>query len=291
MSDSNKANASPVQSSEQQLKGNVTVTVTKPPAQTKKTVAKTSQELLNEARLTLYVTQENWLRNLLRDKPSKPFVIETLRDNFVETKRFALAESKNLRGLAEMDELYAGFDHLYMVDDMLGDILATMPAQMPAGWEVTSRVRNYLNVATVGVLPAQVPATANHASICAYVLNHFGVASYTNDRAYFIGHIVGYLFICYYFSYLKIQYGVLPMQKNTVKGYDYQVVSIADQVSFIQALDYDTKKTVYRLAVFCAKISLYAIDKVIEKMLIAEVNDFDKNIEIKLLEDMLKYGG
>lgn len=291
MSDSNKANASPVQSSEQQLKGNVTVTVTKPPAQTKKTVAKTSQELLHEARLTLYVTQENWLRNLLRDKPSKPFVIETLRDNFVETKRFALAESKNLRGLAEMDELYAGFDHLYMVDDMLGDILATMPAQMPAGWEVTSRVRNYLNVATVGVLPAQVPATANHASICAYVLNHFGVASYTNDRAYFIGHIVGYLFICYYFSYLKIQYGVLPMQKNTVKGYDYQVVSIADQVSFIQALDYDTKKTVYRLAVFCAKISLYAIDKVIEKMLIAEVNDFDKNIEIKLLEDMLKYGG
>jgi hypothetical protein len=51
---------------------------------------------------------------------------------------------------------------------------------------------------------------------------------------------------------------------------------VAELVRLLQSLDESLKAQVYQLAIYCAQISEYAVDKRIEKMLITEVNSFNK---------------
>jgi hypothetical protein len=75
-----------------------------------------------------------------------------------------------------------------------------------------------------------------------------------------------------------------------VEGYDYASLETPYMVRLLQGLDGYCKKRVYQLAVICARLSVYASDKRIEKMLIAEVNDFDKKLQQQHLEVLLLQG-
>lgn len=292
-SEANEIHISHVSSSDPR---HITVTVTKKTqtAETDTTEKKTTKKVvapkpdsLNDQRLAIYHEQ------LARQKTPKtaPFPIETHRDALIELKRFDTAVALDRRGIEEMDALYTGFDHLYLVDDLIQQIVADLPEHTPYGWEATSRVQNHLNLPTVGALPRTVSELGDNQSIIAYALTHFGVASYTNDRAIFIGNIAGYLLMSYFFAHLKIQYGVTPLRAGTVVGFDYSTPTVASNTQNVANLSLNVKKKIYQLAVFCGQISLYSVDKAIEKMLITEVNDFDKKKEQKLLQNLLRYGG
>lgn len=122
------------------------------------------------------------------------------------------------------------------------------------------------------------------------MLGHFGVSSFTYDRAYYIGHVIGYLFSCYFCAHLSISYGVTALGEDVVEGYDYASLETPYMVRLLQGLDGYCKKRVYQLAVICARLSVYASDKRIEKMLIAEVNDFDKKLQQQHLDVLLLQG-
>lgn len=241
---------------------------------------------IHDLRSHLYKKQ----RQRLANKSTHPFPIETLRDQLIEIKRFAVAQDLDKRGIAEMDALYLGFDHLYVVDDLIQQIMLDLPQHEPCGWEATSSSRNHLNVPTVGALSrSQAPVVDD--SIMCYALTHFGVASYTADRATFIGNIAGYLLMSYYFAYLKIGYGVHSLGQASVKNETYVTPTVESNTKNVQNLPMVVKKKIYQLAVFCGQISLYSVNKAIEKMLIAEVNDFDKQKEQQVLANLLRYGG
>lgn len=258
----------------------------KPQKKAQQTTAKKADSL-NDKRLAIYHAQQARQQSPV----DAPFPIEKCRDNFIELVRFQTAIDLDRRGIQEMDALYTGFDHLYVIDDLIKEIKSNLPTHTDYGWEATSRVRNYLNLPTVGVLPKTIDELEDNRSIMCYVLTHFGVASYTNDRAIYIGNVAGYLLMSYYFAHLKIQYGVTPLREGVVQDFEYTTPTVATNTQCVADLPMVVKKKIYQLAVFCAQVSLYSVDKAIEKMLITEVNDFDKKKEQGILANLLRYGG
>ena len=138
------------------------------------------------------------------------YMVQTLKSQFVEYQQFQMARALDQRGIIDLDKNEMMWQQLHIVDDLIADIIHHMPAQQPVGWQLTSVNRNHLKFPTVGRLRDK-DSVADQASLNSYVLGHFGVMSYTYDRAYFIGHVLGYLFCCYYLAHLSIAYGVTPL--------------------------------------------------------------------------------
>lgn len=248
---------------------------------------KPQPETTDDQRLRFFAQQ----REAYQAFQKQVFPIESLRSQFVELARFRVAQSLDKRGIPEMDALYTGFDHLYVVDDLIKQIRADLPAHQRFGWLINSAGRNHLNLPHANGANQPPDALANHNSITCYALTQFGVASYTNDRSVFLGNIAGYLFASYFCAHLKLGYSVTPLSQGKVKGYTYLTPNVETNTRHVQNLSLVTKKKIYQLAVFCAQVSLFSVNKAIEKMLIADVNDFDKKKEQAILTDLLRYGG
>ncbi|WP_201587794.1 hypothetical protein [Psychrobacter jeotgali] len=243
-------------------------------------------------RLLLYRRQHQRTRLLYQAPASiKPtYLVQSLKFQFAEYQHYILAQQLDKRGLMDTDSLERLWQQLHVVDDIIADIVRHMPAQQPAGWQLTAQDgHNPLRLPTIGKLKHPKPI-ADQASLNSYVLSHFGVSSFTYDRGYYIGHVIGYLFSCYYFAHLSISYGVTALGEQVVDGYDYASLETPYMVRLLQGLDGYCKKRVYQLAVICARLSVYASDKRIEKMLIAEVNDFDKKLQQQHLDVLLLQG-
>lgn len=243
-------------------------------------------------RIALYHRQHERTRSLyLAPASSRPtYLIQTLKPQFEEYQHYQLSKQLDKRGLIDTDTLERLWQQLHVVDDIIADIVRHMPAQSPAGWQLTVQEgHNPLRLATVGTLKQPKPV-ADQASLNNYVLAHFGVSSFTYDRGYYIGHVIGYLFSCYFFAHLSISYGVTALGEQVVQDYDYASLETPYMVRLLQGLDGYCKKRVYQLAVICARLSVYASDKRIEKMLIAEVNDFDKKLQQQHLDVLLLQG-
>ena len=95
---------------------------------------------------------------------------------------------------------------------------------------------------------------------------------------------------CYFCAHLSISYGVTALGQQVVADYDYASLETPHMVRLLQGLDGYCKKRVYQLAVICARLSVFASDKRIERMLIAEVNDFDKKLQQQHLDVLLSQG-
>lgn len=245
-----------------------------------------------EQRLALYHQQHERTRLLyLAPAEVRPtYLVQTLKSQFAEYQQYKLAQQLDKRGLLDVDALERLWQQLHVVDDIIADIVRHMPAQKPAGWQLTAQDgHNPLRIATLGNLRHPKPIR-DQASLNSYVLGHFGVSSFTYDRAYYIGHVIGYLFSCYFCAHLSISYGVTALGEDVVEGYDYASLETPYMVRLLQGLDGYCKKRVYQLAVICARLSVYASDKRIEKMLIAEVNDFDKKLQQQHLDVLLLQG-
>ena len=102
--------------------------------------------------------------------------------------------------------------------------------------------------------------------------------------------MIGYLFSCYFCAHLSIIYSVTALGQDVVIDYDYASLETPHMVRLLQGLDGYCKKRIYQLAVICARLSVYASDKRIEKMLITEVNDFDKKLQQQHLDVLLLQG-
>ena len=251
-----------------------------------------TQGSVAEQRLALYRDQHERTRLLyLAPANVRPtYLVQTLKTQFAEYQQFTLAKQLDKRGLLEVESIERIWQQLHVVDDIIADIVSNMPAQQPAGWQLTAQDgHNPLRLPTVGKLKHGKPIV-DQASLNSYVLGHFGVSSFTYDRGYYIGHVIGYLFSCYFCAHLSISYGVAPLGEQVVEGYDYASLETPYMVRLLQGLDGYCKKRVYQLAVICARLSVYASDKRIEKMLIAEVNDFDKKLQQQHLEVLLLQG-
>lgn len=242
-------------------------------------------------RVALYQSQLERTRQLyMASIHSRPtYLVQSLKAQFVEFQHYQMSVELDKRGVAESDAIRKLWQQLHVVDDIIEDIIRHMPAQTPAGWQITTQGRNSLCLPTVGRLRND-PPIADQGSLNSYVLAHFGVMSYTYDRGYYIGHVVGYLFCCYFCAHLTMTYGVTPLAPNLVPDYSYASLETPNMVRLLQALDGYCKKRVYQLAVICARLSHYATDKRIEKMLIAEVNDFDKKLQLRHLDMLLLQG-
>jgi len=252
----------------------------------------TAESSVTELRLTLYRTQHERTRLLyLASANVRPtYLVQTLKSQFAEYQQYKLAQQLDKRGLLDVNPLERLWQQLHVVDDIIADIVRHMPAQQPAGWQLTAQDgHNPLRLATVGKLKHPKPIE-DQASLNSYVLGHFGVSSFTYDRGYYIGHVVGYLFSCYFCAHLSISYGVTALGEQVVEGYDYASLETPYMVRLLQGLDSYCKKRIYQLAVVCARLSVYASDKRIEKMLIAEVNDFDKKLQQQHLDVLLLQG-
>ncbi len=252
----------------------------------------TSELSVAEQRIALYCAQHERTRLLYLAPPStRPtYLVQTLKTQFAEYQQYKLAQQLDNRGLLDTDTLERLWQQLHVVDDIIADIVRHMPAQKPAGWQLTAQDgHNPLRLATVGK-PKHPKPISDQASLNSYVLGHFGVSSYTYDRAYYIGHVVGYLFSCYFCAHLSISYGVTALGEDVIEGYDYASLETPYMVRLLQGLDSYCKKRIYQLAVICARLSVYASDKRIEKMLIAEVNDFDKKLQQQHLDVLLLQG-
>jgi hypothetical protein len=243
-------------------------------------------------RVALYRTQHERTR-LLYIAPAtvRPtYLVATLKSQFAEYQQYIMAEQLDKRGLLDTAALERLWQQLHVVDDIIADIIRHMPAQQPAGWQlVVHDGHNPLYLPSVGQLKHSKPI-ADQGSLNSYVLSHFGVSSFTYDRGYYIGHVVGYLFSCYFFAHLSISYGVTALGESVVEDYDYASLETSHMVRLLQGLDGYCKKRIYQLAVICARLSVYATDKRIEKMLIAEVNDFDKKLQQQHLDVLLLQG-
>lgn len=217
------------------------------------------------------------------------YLVQSLKSQFDEYQHYLMSTELDKRAVVDTDSIERLWQQLHIVDDLIEDIIRLMPAQQPVGWQITSQGRNYLRLPTVGRLRQDAPV-ADQGSLNSYVLGHFGVMSYSFDRGYYIGHVLGYLFCCYFCAHLSIAYGVTPLAPEVIKGYDYVSLETPKMVRLLQALDGQCKKRIYQLAVICARLSYYATDKRIEKMLIAEVNDFDKKQQQQHLDLLLSQG-
>ena len=217
------------------------------------------------------------------------YMVQTLKSKFIEYQQFQMARALDQRGIIDLDKNEMMWQQLHIVDDLIADIVHHMPAQQPVGWQLTSVNRNHLKFPTVGRLRDK-DSVADQASLNSYVLGHFGVMSYTYDRGYFIGHVLGYLFCCYYLAHLSIAYGVTPLPENVVPDYKYASLETAKLVRLLHSVDVYCKRRIYQLAVLCARLSCYQLDKYIEKMLIAEVNEFDKKQQIEHLDALFTQG-
>ncbi len=245
-----------------------------------------------ERRAALYRTQHERTRLLyLASANMRPtYLVQTLKSQFIEYEQYKLSQQLDKRALLDVDTLERLWQQLHVVDDIIADIVRHMPAQKPAGWQLTTHDgHNPLCLATIGKLKYPKPV-GDQASLNSYVLGHFGVSSFTYDRGYYIGHVVGYLFSCYYCAHLSISYAVTPLDEQVIENYDYVSLETPYMVRLLQGLDSYCKKRVYQLAVICARLSVYASDKRIEKMLIAEVNDFDKKLQQQHLDVLLLQG-
>lgn len=243
-------------------------------------------------RLALYQNQEERLR-LLYQSPAQvrpTYLIQHLKPQFLEWQQFTLAKNLDKRGLLDVDGLDLLWQQIHIVDDLIADILRKMDAQRPAGWQlIVQDDLNLLSLPTVGKLK-QSKAIRDQESLVSYVICHFGVASFTYDRGYYIGHVVGYLFCCYFCAHLAVSYRITALHPEAVVEVDYASLETPFMVRLLQSLDSDCKKRVYQLAVICARLSVAASDKRIEKLLIAEVNDFDKKLQQQHLEVLLTQG-
>lgn len=245
-----------------------------------------------EQRLALYRTQHERTKLLyMASADTRPtYLVQTLKPQFAEYQQYMLAQQLDKRGLMDTDGLERLWQQLHVVDDIIADIVRHMPAQQPAGWQLTTQDgRNPLRFATVGKLKHGKPIL-DQGSLNSYVLGHFGVSSFTYDRGYYIGHVVGYLFSCYFCAHLSISYGVTSLGQQVVADYDYATLETPHMVRLLQGLDGYCKKRIYQLAVICARLSVFASDKRIERMLIAEVNDFDKKLQQQHLDVLLLQG-
>ncbi|MDN3453033.1 MULTISPECIES: hypothetical protein [unclassified Psychrobacter] len=257
---------------------------------TAKTAAQESS--IAAQRVALYHTQHERTRLLyMASANTRPtYLVQTLKLQFAEYQQYLLAQQLDKRGLMDVDTLERLWHQLHVVDDVIADIVRHMPAQQPAGWQLTTQDgRNPLCFATVGKLKHGKPIR-DQGSLNSYVLGHFGVSSFTYDRGYYIGHVVGYLFSCYYCAHLSISYGVTALGQQVVADYDYASLETPHMVRLLQGLDGYCKKRIYQLAVICARLSVFASDKRIERMLIAEVNDFDKKLQQQHLDVLLLQG-
>lgn len=244
-----------------------------------------------EQRVALYQRQLRRTEIFYTVKPvlRPTYMVQTLKSQFVEYQQFQMARALDQRGIIDLDNNEMMWQQLHIVDDLIADIVHHMPAQQPVGWQLTSVNKNHLKLPTVGRLRDK-ESVADQASLNSYVLGHFGVMSYTYDRAYFIGHVLGYLFCCYYLAHLSIAYGVTPLPETSVANYEYSSLETAKLVRLLHSVDVYCKRRIYQLAVLCARLSCYQLDKYIEKMLIAEVNEFDKKQQIRHLDALLTKG-
>ena len=246
---------------------------------------------VNLQRIELFEQQYNRTKHLYTVPMSvRPtYLASALKPQFIEFKRYQEVRHLDQRSLID----FAGIDMLWrqihIVDDLITDIVSHMPAQRPVGWQMTSAGKNHLKLPTVGRLKDK-EQIADQASLTSYVLGHFGVMSYTFDRAFFIGHVLGYLFCCYYLSHLSIAYGATPLSATSVKNYPYATLDTAKLVRLLQTLDVRVKKRIYQLAILCARVSVYKLDKHVEKMLIKEVNEFNKKQQIAHLDKLIETG-
>ncbi len=254
------------------------------------TDVKTNQQA-NQHRLELYHAQYERTKQLyLATESIRPtYLVQSLKHQFAEYEHFQLSAELDKRGKIDTDEIRQIWQQLHIVDDIITQLVQQMPAHQPVGWQVTSQSRNYLRLPTVGRLRTG-EAIADQTSLPSYVLGHFGVMSYTYDRGYYIGHVLGYLFCCYYFAYLSIGYGVSPLAENAVKDFEYVSLKTPYLVRLLQTLDGESKKRIYQLAILCAKLSIYSTDKRIEQLLVAEVNDFNKKEQKEQLSQWLQEG-
>ena len=204
------------------------------------------------------------------------FYISSKKSQFIETKKLQVAKYLNMRDNVGLMQLQHLFNNLHIVDDLVMSISHHLPPQRPIGWQLVSQSKNLMNLPTVGLMPSSADFRGLEHSLAATVIQFLGVACYHNDRGYFVGHILGYLFSCYYFAHLGVNYSVTPLKEAAIPNYPYQVINVAELVRLLQSLDESLKAQVYQLAIYCAQISEYAVDKRIEKMLITEVNSFNK---------------
>jgi hypothetical protein len=243
-------------------------------------------------RVALYHAQHERTRQLyMASAATRPtYLVQTLKTQFAEYQQYLLAQQLDKRGLMDTDGLERLWQQLHVVDDIIEDIVRHMPAQQPAGWQLTTQDgHNPLCFATIGKLKHGKPIL-DQGSLNSYVLGHFGVSSFTYDRGYYIGHVVGYLFSCYFCAHLSISYGVTALGPQVVSDYEYASLETPHMVRLLQGLDGYCKKRIYQLAVICARLSIFASDKRIERMLIAEVNDFDKKLQQQHLDVLLLQG-
>lgn len=218
------------------------------------------------------------------------YLVQILKRQFVEYQQYELAQQLDKRGLIDTDALARLWQQLHVVDDIITDIVQHMPAQQPAGWQITVQEgHNPLCLPTIGALKHAKPIL-DQASLTSYVLGHFGVSSFTYDRGYYIGHVIGYLFSCYFCAHLSIIYSVTALGQDVIMDYEYASLETPHMVRLLQGLDGYCKKRIYQLAIICARLSVYASDKRIEKMLITEVNDFDKKLQQQHLDMLLLQG-
>ncbi|MBH0005229.1 hypothetical protein [Psychrobacter sp. SWN149] len=251
-----------------------------------------SDESVAAQRVALYRTQHERTRLLyMASANTRPtYLVQTLKSQFVEYQQYLLAQQLDKRGLMDTEALDRLWQQLHIIDDIIDDIVRHMPAQQPAGWQLTTQDgQNPLCFATVGKLKHGKPIQ-DQGSLNSYVLGHFGVSSFTYDRGYYIGHVIGYLFSCYFCAHLSISYGVRALGQQVITDYDYASLETPHMVRLLQGLDGYCKKRIYQLAVICARLSMFASDKRIERMLIAEVNDFDKKIQQQHLDVLLLQG-
>ena len=251
-----------------------------------------SETSIAEQRVALYHNQHERTRLLyVASATTRPtYLVQTLKKQFAEYQQYLLAQQLDKRGLMDTDGLERLWQQLHVVDDIIADIVRHMPAQQPAGWQLTTQDgQNPLCFATVGKLKNGKPIR-DQGSLNSYVLGHFGVSSFTYDRGYYIGHVIGYLFSCYFCAHLSISYGVTALGQQVVTDYDYASLETPYMVRLLQGLDGYCKKRIYQLAVICARLSVFASDKRIERMLIAEVNDFDKKLQQQHLDVLLLQG-
>lgn len=246
---------------------------------------------VNKQRVALYNRQQARAKFFYTVKPSiRPtYLMQELKAQLIEYKSFQIVRSLDQRGILDLAKTETMWQQLHVVDDLIIDIVRRMPAQQPIGWQFTSGNKNHLKFPTVGRL-RDTSSVADQSSLNSYILGHFGVMSYTYDRAYFIGHVLGYLFSCYYLAHLSLSYSVTPLPKSAVADYEYATLDTAKMVRLLQGLDVHCKRRIYQLAIFSARLSMYRLDKQVEKMLIAEVNEFDKKQQISHLDALLTGG-
>lgn len=254
-----------------------TTTVTSNNRSVTVTVTRTPPDLPNQ-RLAIFRQQEQAVQRCYQQLQANQvlFYIANKKSQFIETQHLEMAYHLNVRDVSSLDHLKLLFENLHLVDDLLMSIVQEMPKQRPVGWQLSSQSINALNLPTTIPVRQAGDERKIEKSLASTILQFFGVACFSGDKGYFIGHVLGYLFCCYFFAHLNISYGVTPLKENIAVDYPYQWVNVPELVRLLQTLDEKLKQQIYQLAVYSAQISEYSIDKRIEKMLITEVNSFNK---------------